>query len=201
MAVYPGRPLERDRRMAEEREERMRKIAKEIEGSVVRKAAPDDTAAPAGRPLTRREIKIWEERERRREKERKKKEAHEARIAIRVQKNRDAAKHMNWGYMLFLSAAMFVAGFFLVKYVELRADVTARTKRIAVLENVCNDMKQKNDEHMNRINGSVNLEEIRRVAIYELGMQYAEQGQVVAYQENGSDYVRQYKEITGAEKK
>ena len=108
---------------------------------------------------------------------------------------------MNWGYMLFLSAAMFVAGFFLVKYVELRADVTARTKRIAVLENVCNDMKQKNDEHMNRINGSVNLEEIRRVAIYELGMQYAEQGQVVAYQENGSDYVRQYKEITGAEKK
>ena len=40
-----------------------------------------------------------------------------------------------------------------------------------------------------------NEEEIRRIAITELGMTYAGQGQIVEIPDDGSDYVRQYADI------
>ena len=42
---------------------------------------------------------------------------------------------------------------------------------------------------------SVDLEEIKRIAISELGMKYAKEGQVITYSGEGSDYVRQYDDI------
>ena len=39
------------------------------------------------------------------------------------------------------------------------------------------------------------LEEVKRVAIQELGMRYAEEGQIVTFDGEGSDYVRQTGEI------
>ena len=39
------------------------------------------------------------------------------------------------------------------------------------------------------------LEEIKKIAINELGMKYAKEGQVIIYSGEGSDYVRQYKAI------
>ena len=40
-----------------------------------------------------------------------------------------------------------------------------------------------------------NENEIRRIAITELGMTYAGQGQIVEIPDDGSDYVRQYADI------
>ena len=39
------------------------------------------------------------------------------------------------------------------------------------------------------------MEEIKRVAIEELGMTYAREGQVVVIESEGSDYVRQLKSL------
>ena len=44
-----------------------------------------------------------------------------------------------------------------------------------------------------RIMSSVDMEEIKTRAIEDLGMQYAEQGQVVEVPGVAGDYVRQYK--------
>ena len=41
----------------------------------------------------------------------------------------------------------------------------------------------------------MDLEEIRRIAIGELGMQYAEEGQIINYSVDGSDYVKQFQDI------
>ena len=48
---------------------------------------------------------------------------------------------------------------------------------------------------MLRINSNINLEEIKQVAIGEFGMVYAEEGQIVFYENEGSDYVRQIADI------
>ena len=42
---------------------------------------------------------------------------------------------------------------------------------------------------------AVDLEEVRRVAVEELGMVYADSSQVITYTRENSDYVRQLKDI------
>ena len=56
-------------------------------------------------------------------------------------------------------------------------------------------LKLENDENYSRIDSSINLEEVKRIAIQELGMRYAEEGQIVTFSGEGSDYVRQTGEI------
>jgi len=41
-----------------------------------------------------------------------------------------------------------------------------------------------------RIESSIDLDEIKRVAIAELGMTYPKEGQIITYQAAGYDYVR-----------
>ena len=41
----------------------------------------------------------------------------------------------------------------------------------------------------------MDLEEVRRIAITQLGMVYAQEGQIVEIPSDGSDYVRQFTEI------
>ena len=52
-----------------------------------------------------------------------------------------------------------------------------------------------NDEEYSRIISSVDLDHVKNVAINELGMQYAEEGQVVTIETQGDDYVRQYAQM------
>ncbi len=112
-----------------------------------------------------------------------------------VRKNRAKAMYMNPAYVLFLAAALAVSAFILIGYIRLQSDITNSINHIAALESELNDLKLSNDEEYSRIESSVNLEEIKRIAIEELGMTYAAQGQVVEYDAEGSDYVRQVADI------
>ena len=112
-----------------------------------------------------------------------------------VKRNRERAKHMNAGYVLFLSVALIVTGMVLVYYIGLQSDITNSVKHIATLEKELNNLKVANDEKYNRISSNVDLEEIRRIAIQELGMQYAQQGQIITFASESSDYVKQMAEI------
>ena len=111
-----------------------------------------------------------------------------------VQKNRDKALHMNVGYVLFLVAAMMMAGLMLTWYLTLQSDITNSIKNVARLESELNSLKLDNDERYSRINSDINLEEVRRVAIQELGMQYAQEGQIYNYDNEGNDYMRKITE-------
>ena len=53
-----------------------------------------------------------------------------------------------------------------------------------------NTLKLSNDEEYSRITRSIDLEEIKRIAIGELGMTYAQEGQIVLYDNAGTDYMR-----------
>ncbi len=112
-----------------------------------------------------------------------------------ARKNRQRAHYMNPAYLLFLSLAMAVTGFVLIGYIRLQFGITTSVEKVARLESQLNNLKLENAETLSRIESSIDLEEIRRVAITELGMVYAGDGQIVEIPSEGSDYVRQYDQI------
>lgn len=112
-----------------------------------------------------------------------------------IKKNREKAKHMSIGYVMFLCMALVATGMILIYYVGLQSDIANSVKNISKLERELNDLKVANDEEYSRITSSIDLEEIRRVAIQELGMQYATQGQIISFASENNDYVKQMAEI------
>ena len=102
---------------------------------------------------------------------------------------------MSVGYALFLVLAMVIAGSALINYIQMQFAVTNNVKQIAQLESELISLTQANDETHAKIVNSVDLEEVRRIAMGQLGMIYAEEGQIITYTNVGSDYVRQYEDI------
>lgn len=117
------------------------------------------------------------------------------RVSNRTRKNRDKARHMSAGYVFFLCVALVATVIILANYVGLQSDITNSVKHISRLEKELNDLKLSNDEEYSRITSNVDLEEIRRVAIQELGMQYAEEGQIISFASESNDYVKQLADI------
>lgn len=102
---------------------------------------------------------------------------------------------MNIGYIAVMAAALLAVCGILMSYVKLQSDITIHVNNISRLESELNDLKLSNDEMYTKIVSSVDLEEIKRIAVNELGMKYAKEGQVITYSGEGSDYVRQYSDI------
>lgn len=86
-------------------------------------------------------------------------------------------------------------------YVKLQSDMTNHINQISKLQNELNDLKLSNDELHTQIMSEIDLEQIRSIAINELGMKYAKEGQVVTYSSEGNDFVRQYSDIPDEIKK
>ena len=93
-----------------------------------------------------------------------------------VRKNRDRALYMNLPYVLFLSVALVITGLMLIGYLQAQSQLTVSVKRVAALESQLNDMKLANDEQLERINSALDMEEVKRIAVEELGMTYAKEG-------------------------
>lgn len=111
-------------------------------------------------------------------------------ISNEARKNREKANHMNLAYVMFLIAALCCTGVVLVNYLQIQSEVTRKAEVIADLEKDLNDLRLSNDEEYNRILSSVDMEEIKRIAIGELGMTYAREGQIETYTNEGNDYMR-----------
>lgn len=116
---------------------------------------------------------------------------HKKHLSNTARKNREKASHMNLGYVIFLSAAMAFAVMTLCSYINLQSDITNRVDTISEMESRYNNLKLTNDEEYNRISSSIDLERIKAVAIGELGMTYAREGQIINVEDSETDYVRQ----------
>ena len=117
------------------------------------------------------------------------------RLSNTTRKNRDKALSMNLGYVVFLIAALVSAAIILINYINIQSELTITLRNISALESELNNLRLSNDEDYSRAASSVDLEEIRRVAIGELGMRYAKEGQIITITGEGSDYVRQLAEF------
>ena len=112
-----------------------------------------------------------------------------------AKKNHHNTLRMNFGYMVFLIGALAASAIILMSYISLQSDIIIATKKVASLESELNNLKLSNDEDYARAASSVDLEQIRNVAIGELGMKYAKEGQIINVSGEGSDYVRQLAQI------
>jgi cell division protein FtsL len=102
---------------------------------------------------------------------------------------------MNKGYIFVMIVAIVLVCIVLMSYVKLQSEMTNHISNISSLESELNDKKLANDETYTKIMSSVDLDEIKRIAVGELGMKYAKEGQVIEYEGEGNDYVRQYSDI------
>lgn len=98
--------------------------------------------------------------------------------------------------LLVLSIVAFVAlGAMMIQYIRLNSEITAITAANTKLESQISDLRAENDEYYGRIMNSVDLEKVREVAIMDLGMVYASEGQVITYDSHMDDYVEQSRVI------
>ena len=108
-----------------------------------------------------------------------------------TRKNREKARHMSIGYVTFLMRALIACAFCLVNYIQMQSELTTKITEVSRMESELNSLKLSNDEEYSRITSNINLEEVKRIAIGELGMTYAAEGQVITYANSSNDYMRQ----------
>ena len=99
---------------------------------------------------------------------------------------------MDLGFILFLTLAMAVTGFTCIQYIRLQSEVTTYVDEISQLEIQYEELRAENDDMESRVKGTVGLEDIKKRAMNELGMTYAREDQIVVYESDGTDYVRQF---------
>ncbi len=102
---------------------------------------------------------------------------------------------MSPGYVMFLVLATAVMVAVSGVYLMLRAELTGRMKHVASLKSEVLDLKTSNDAEQQRIDTSINLDEIRQKAMGELGMVYPGKGQIQYFEIDSSDYMNQYQDI------
>lgn len=116
-------------------------------------------------------------------------------ISRQVKQNRKKAMGINKAYVFFLSVAAVLMLVVCVQYVQLRAELTNRSKNITALQEELANLNEANTTKYNAVMDSVNLEEVREEAINDLGMVYANENQVVEYDNPDGDYIKQYEQI------
>lgn len=151
-----------------------------IDGNTVRRyeAAPEP-------PL--RDPQQEQEERKARERKRQAKQAAKA--------NQQRAMRMSPGYILFLSTAMVLTVAVCAILLRLQADARNHVSQIASLESQILELKTKNDATLNKIGRSVNLEQVKDIAINQMGMRYPTQDQIIYFQVDEDDYMNQYQDI------
>ena len=98
-------------------------------------------------------------------------------------------------YWIFIGVACVLTLALGAYYLQQQALSTSSQKKIASLESELAEIRKVNADDLNRIETSVNLEEIREIAINELGMVYATEENVVLYKNTTQNYVSQYEDV------
>ena len=117
------------------------------------------------------------------------------RVSKQVRTNRKQALRMNPAYVAFLAVATFLCIFACVWYVKLQTEVAQRAENIAIMQQELVEKKEENTTRYNSVVDSVNLEDVRKRAINDLGMVHAESDQVILYENPTDNYMKQYEQI------
>ena len=110
-------------------------------------------------------------------------------------------KRSTFLYLMSMVTALVLAALALYRYVDIQTSLESSVTQISSLEKELATLRKENDEAYSMANATVDLEEVKRVAIQELGMKYADEGQIIVYSDDGAaDYVRQIAQIPEAGK-
>lgn len=115
--------------------------------------------------------------------------------SIHAKRNREKALRINMPYVVFLAAASIATVFVCINFLQLQSQGINYRNTIAALESRLSNMKLANDNAYENAISSVNMEDVKDIAINQLGMVYANEGQIITYSSQEGDYIRQYSEI------
>lgn len=153
-----------------------------ISGSAVRKTA----AAPVLEPERR---------------EREKREYTNAEKAqIRQKKSQILLAHRaNMIYTMAVTAVVVVIFGVCSQYLSLQSNVKANAAIVTQLQSKLNQMTVENDEFEMNLNANIDYDAIYNTAIKDLGMVYPSKDQIVTYDAQESEYVKQFADIPEAQ--
>ena len=99
------------------------------------------------------------------------------------------------GYILFLALISVLTVTICVHYLNLKTRVERQVRANAALRTELMMMRAENDALYADIENSVNLTNIRDIAMDRYSMNYATQDQIMWYNKSDSGYVRQYQDV------
>ncbi|SFP97501.1 hypothetical protein SAMN02910358_00353 [Lachnospiraceae bacterium XBB1006] len=143
---------------------------------------------PDYEPLDTFEEALQERRRQAREEERRRALRRQRRLLEREKR----ASRMNMMAMCF--ATVMILGL-CATYIGLQSRLTANKNQVAHLKEKVLNLTQENDAREKGIVTSVDLNDIRKKAIKNLGMVYPKERQIKYYHIDKTDYMEQYKDI------
>lgn len=114
---------------------------------------------------------------------------------LKERSRKKALSGISFASLVVLTVAIITTVYVCVDYLMVQNQVTVMNKQIVSLEKQVSVLTKENDAAMEAINTAVDLDEIYRVAVEELGMVYPNKNEVITYQSGSADYVRQYEDI------
>ena len=94
-----------------------------------------------------------------------------------------------------LVVAMIVFGGIFSSYIYLQNSISQSMRNISRLESDISELRASNAATESRISTTTNLNAIKWSAINEMGMKYADNGQIVYYELENQDYMSRYNDI------
>lgn len=116
-------------------------------------------------------------------------------VSREAQRNREKAKSMGRGFVVFLAVVSVAVLFCCVNYLQLKSELTGRMKTIASLESELSQIKEDNNAYESQVTSDVDLNTIKKLAIGRLGMNYPSDDQKKTYTMPSNSYVRQYQDV------
>lgn len=113
----------------------------------------------------------------------------------RVHRQTKSLSGINLASLLVLSVAIIATLYVCVEYLKLQYDVTHMDKQITARQQELVTLTKDNDAAYEKINKAIDLDEIYRYAVEELGMVYPNKNTVIKYHSSDADYTIQYQEI------
>ena len=102
---------------------------------------------------------------------------------------------INFVSMMLLLTAMAATLFVCYTYLSVQADSTQLDKRIVSLESQLAKLNDRNNSIEVSLNQAVDLDEVYRIAVTELGMVHPNNNMKIEYESNDVGYVRQFENI------
>lgn len=102
--------------------------------------------------------------------------------------------------MCFLVVAILATLYTCFSYLNVQSKTVVITKEIRQLEEELADLQDRNVAACNEVLDAINLDEVYRVAVQELGMVYPNKNRTLYYESNEDGYVRQFGDIPKADK-
>lgn len=158
--------------------ERPRRTMYYIDGSTVRKVEPS--------PVRKSNNEVHKKSSNRTQQQR------------RVSEKAQNALAFNMGYTVFVVAAFLVMVSACIAVLYMESRISLQQANINSLETQLEVIEEENAAYRLSLESMYTLDDIYDVATNELGMVYAEKGQIVYYESADEDYVKQYQDVPEA---